>query len=205
MGSPGPPRGTCTSAFWGPRMRTVTARLLAPACLLLLVACERSRPAEPAAPSASTVVLIVRHAEKASNDEDPPLTPAGQQRAEALVQVAQNAGVSAVYTTKRRRTRETAQPLAARLGLPLTVRDVIPGGGQAQAAEQARALLTEQRGKTVLVVGHSNTLPLFVEALAGVHVEPIPDREYDRLMVVVVPPSGPARLIQSRYGAPSAP
>lgn len=189
-------------------MRTVTARLLSPACLLLLVACAGARPAETRtespAPSASTVVLLVRHAEKASG-EDPPLTPAGQQRAEALVQVAQNAGVSAIYTTPLRRTRETAQPLSARLGIPLTVRDVIPGGGQAQAAEQARQLLAEQRGKTVLVVGHSNTLPLFVEALSGVHVEPIPESEYDRLMVVVVPPSGPARLIQSRYGAPSAP
>lgn len=191
-------------------MRTVTARLLSPACLLLLlVACAGARPAEPRsespAPSASTVVLLVRHAEKASNEEDPPLTPAGQQRAEALIQVARNAGVSAIYTTKLRRTRETAQPLADRLGVPITVREVIPGGGQAQAAEQARDILTQHRGEVVLVVGHSNTLPLVAEALAGVPIQPIPDSEYDRLMVVVVPPSGPARLIQSRYGAPSAP
>ena len=55
------------------------------------------------------------------------------------------------------------------------------------------------------MVGHSNTLPLLTEALAGVPIQPIPDSEYDRLLVVVIPPSGPARLIQSRYGAPSTP
>jgi broad specificity phosphatase PhoE len=191
-------------------MRTVTARLLSPACLLLLVACSGARPveprSEPPAPSASTVVLLVRHAEKATDGgDDPALTPAGQQRAEALVQVAQNAGVSTLYTTRLRRTRETAQPLADRLGIPIAVGEVIRGGNQAQAAEQARDLLTKHRGQVVLVVGHSNTLPLLAEALAGMPIQPIPDSEYDRLMVVVVPPSGPARLIQSRYGAPSAP
>jgi broad specificity phosphatase PhoE len=191
-------------------MRTVTARLLSPACLLLLVACAGVRPAEsrsaPPAPSASTVVLLVRHAEKATEGgDDPALTPAGQQRAEALVQVAQNAGVSAIYATRFRRTRETAQPLAARLGIPITVGEVIRGGNQAQAAEQARELLSKHRGQVVLVVGHSNTLPLLAEALTGMPIQPIPDSEYDRLMVVVVPPSGPVRLIQSRYGAPSAP
>ncbi|HEX8440593.1 phosphoglycerate mutase family protein [Archangium sp.] len=191
-------------------MRTVTARLLSPVCLLLLVACAGARPAEPRgaspAPSASTVVLLVRHAEKATEGgDDPALTPAGRQRAEVLVQVAQHAGVSAISATRLRRTRETAQPLADRLGVPITVREVIPGGGRAQAAQQARDLLTQHRGQVVLVVGHSNTLPLVAEALAGVPIPPIPDSEYDRLMVVVVPPSGPARLIQSRYGAPSAP
>lgn len=189
-------------------MRTVTALLLIPACILGL-ACAGSRPAEsraePAAQSGSTVLLLVRHAEKASNEEDPPLTPAGRQRAEALVPVAENAGVSAIYTTQLRRTRETAQPLSERLGIPLTVREALPGGGQAQAAEQARELLTQHAGKTVLVVGHSNTLPMLIEALAGMRVQPISDSEYDRLTVIVVPPSGPARLIQSRYGAPSVP
>lgn len=189
-------------------MRTASARLLSSACLLLLVACAGARPTEPRAeppvPSASTVVVLVRHAEKASDEEDPPLTPAGLERARALVPVAQSAGVSALYTTRLRRTRETAQPLAERLGLTLATLDVLPSGGKAQAEAQARALLSGHRGETVLVVGHSNTLPLLVEALAGIPVPPIPDTEYDRFTVVVVPPSGPARLLQSRYGAPSA-
>jgi broad specificity phosphatase PhoE len=190
-------------------MRTVTARLLLPVCLLLLVACRGTHstvvPSEPAFASRSTVVLLVRHAEKASEGEDPSLTSAGKQRAEALVEVAGSAGVSAIYTTQYRRTRETAQPLADRLGIPVAVSEVIWGGAQAHATALARGVLDRHRGETVLVVGHSNTLPLLVEAMTGARVQPIPDSEYDRLFTVVVPPSGPARLVQARYGVPSAP
>ncbi len=190
-------------------MRPSSPRLLLLACLLPLLACtgaystgSRVEPAPP--PSASTVVLLVRHAEKASEGgDDPALTPAGQQRAQALLQVAGSAGVSAIYATQYRRTRETAQPLADQLGVPVTVRE-IRMGAQAHAAEVAREILSQHPGKTVLVVEHSNTLPSLIEALAGIRIQPIPDSEYDRLMVVVVPPSGSARFIQSRYGVPSA-
>jgi broad specificity phosphatase PhoE len=184
-----------------------SARLVPAACLLLL-ACVGARPGdgrrEEPPPSASTLVLLVRHAEKGSEREDPSLTPAGRQRAEALVEVAGRAGVSAVYTTQLRRTRETAGPLVERLGLPVTVKELPRGQPQAHATELARELLARHRGETVLVVGHSHTLPLLVEALAGVPIEPLPESEYDRLYVVRVPPSGPAGLIQARYGAPGA-
>jgi len=186
-------------------MRTVTARLLPPVCLLLLVACSgipsTVAPGEPPSASGPTVVLLVRHAEKATDGgEDPSLTPAGKQRAEALVEVAGSAGVSAILATQYRRTRETAQPLADRLGIPVAVHEVVSGGAQAHATALARDVLERHRGQSVLVVGHSNTVPLLVEALAGIPVQPIADSEYDRLFVVVVPPSGPARLVQTRYG-----
>lgn len=190
-------------------MRTATARLLHTVCLLLLVGCTGTRSAgtraESPAPSASSIVLLVRHAEKASEGDDPPLTPAGQQRAMALAEVARDAGVTALYTTQLRRTRETAQPLADRLGVPITVREIPPRGAQEHARALARELLARPRGETILVVEHSNTLPQILETMTGVRIQPLSDNEYDRLFVVVLPPSGPARLIQARYGAPSAP
>ena len=191
-------------------MRTATRRFLLWVCLLPLAACSGAHSAGPRAeaeapPSASTVVLLVRHAEKATEGgDDPALTPAGQKRAQALLDVAGSAGVSAIYTTQYRRTHETAQPLADRLGVPVTVR-AISAGPQAHATELTRELLTQHRGETVLVVEHSNTLPSILGELAKVQIPQLADNEYDRLFVVVVPPSGPARLIQSRYGAPSAP
>jgi broad specificity phosphatase PhoE len=191
-------------------MRTATRRFLLWVCLLPLAACTGARSAGPRAeaeapPSASTVVLLVRHAEKASEGgNDPALTPAGQKRAEALLDVAGSAGVSAIYTTQYRRTHDTAQPLADRLGVPVTER-AISAGAQAHATELTREILTQHRGETVLVVEHSNTLPSILAELARVQIPQLGDNEYDRLFVVVVPPSGPARLIQSRYGAPSAP
>jgi broad specificity phosphatase PhoE len=191
-------------------MRTATPRFLLWACLLTLAACTGAQSAGPRAgsespPAASTVVLLVRHAEKAADGgDDPVLTPAGHERAKALLQVAGSAGVSAIYVTQYRRNHETAQPLADHLGVPLTVR-AISAGAQAHATELTRELLTQHRGETVLVVEHSNTLPFILETMAGVRIQPLGDNEYDRLFVVVVPPSGPARLIQSRYGAPFAP
>ena len=190
-------------------MCTATRRFLLWACLLPLAACSGAHSVGPRAeaaspPSASTVVLLVRHAEKATEGgDDPALTPAGQQRAQALVDVAASAGVSAIYTTQYRRTHETAQPLADRLGVPVTER-AISAGAQAHATELTREILTQHWGETVLVVEHSNTLPSILGELAKVQVSQLADNEYDRLFVVVVPPSGPARLIQSRYAAPSA-
>src|SRR4051812_18913247 len=118
-------------------MRAAMTRLLYVSCLLLLASCTGAHSAgtraESPAPSASSIVLLVRHAEKAAEGEDPPLTPAGQQRAVALAGVAADAGVDVIYTTQLRRTRETAQPLADRLGVPITVREIPSGGARAHA------------------------------------------------------------------------
>jgi broad specificity phosphatase PhoE len=145
-----------------------------------------------------TVVLLVRHGEK-EQGEDPALSQAGRARAQALVHAASSAGVSAIYATPYRRTQQTAQPLAQQLGLPVTVRDA----GAEQARAFVRELLRTHAGQTVLVVGHSNTLPALAEALTGEPLEAVADDEYDLLLVVTLPAAGPAQRVTLRYGAPS--
>ena len=171
-------------------------RVLLP--LLLVSACAGGPRIGEAAATRPTVILLVRHGEKESGD-DPALTPAGRARAQALAHVASGAGVSAVYSTPFRRTQQTAQPIAERLGLPVTVRDA----GEKEAQAFIGALLREHAGQTVLVVGHSNTLPALAEALTGQRLVPIADDEYDRLLAVTLPAAGPASLLTLRYGAPS--
>ncbi len=166
--------------------------------LLLTAACAGGPRAEAAPATRPTVVLLVRHGEKESGD-DPVLTPAGRARAQALAHVASGAGVSAVYATPVRRTQQTAQPRAERLGIPVTVRDA----GEKDAQAFIAALRREHAGQTVLVVGHSNTLPALAEALTGQPLAPIADDEYDRLLVVTLPTAGSASLLALRYGAPS--
>lgn len=166
--------------------------------LLSCLACAVTPKAAAPAPQTPTVVLLVRHAEKEPGD-DPPLTPAGEARARALVEVAGRAGVSAVYSTPTRRTRATAAPLAAQLGLTVREREA----GPKQVPAFAAALREEARGRTVLVVGHSNTVPQLVEALTGVRVAPVADAEYDRLYVLTLPAAGTPGLLEVRYGAPS--
>ena len=53
-------------------------------------------------------------------------------------------------------------------------------------------------GKTVVVVGHSNTVPMIIKALGGPDIGAIPETEYDNLFTVISDSTG-VRLIRSRY------
>src|ERR1051326_29104 len=86
--------------------------------LLTLAAVSCNRPQ-----AGSTVVLVVRHAEKASDADDSPLSDAGTQRAQALAGVAADAGVSAIYTTQFKRNQDTARTLSERDTRALGARD----------------------------------------------------------------------------------
>ena len=68
-----------------------------------------------------TTVIVVRHADR--DGQNDALTPGGSARAHELVHVASKAGVSAIYCTKTVRTRKTAEPLAAKLGLTVPATD----------------------------------------------------------------------------------
>ena len=167
--------------------------------LLALFSCSKPQPAQP-----STIVLLVRHAEKASDAEDSPLTEAGAERAQALVRVAEGAGVSAIYSTQFRRNRDTAQPLSDRLKLAVTelpIPDLQNPGDYGKTL--ARDITEKHAGQTVLVVGHSNTIPLVLEALTN-QPSPVKGAEYGDLFIVTVPPSGAARVIRAQYGAGGA-
>ena len=146
----------------------------------------------------TTTVVVVRHAEKALGTiDDPPLSPEGEQRSERLALIfgeRTGAGhLDAIYVTNTRRTQQTAAPLAARLHLQpvvLTATDV---------AGTAAQMLKEHRGGTVLLIGHSNTLPQLVRELSGKLIEPIPDDDYGEIYVLSVPRFGGASLVRMKY------
>ena len=125
---------------------------------------------------------------------------AGEARARALIAVARDAGVTAVVTTQFVRTKATAQPIAAALGI---TPEVVDARAAQHAQEVARTILAKHPGEVVLVVGHSNTIPAIVAALGAAQPPPICDSEYDGLYVVTVPASGLARVIRARYGEPT--
>ena len=161
------------------------------ACLVLgtLLAAGGASAADP------TTVLIVRHAEKESSATDPPLSAVGKARARVLAHVAGSAGVRAVFHTQYRRTLETVEPLAAQLNLsPIQ-------HAAADTPGLVSTIRTSWSGKTILVAGHSNTVPEIVKALTGVAMEDIPDAQFDNLYVVVLPAGGPAGLTHLKYGA----
>ena len=153
--------------------------------LLALGACASST-AHP-----ETTIYLVRHAEKQAGD-DPSLTLVGQARAEILAQELQDAGLTAIWSTDTKRTRETARPTARATGLPVQIYD--PSRLDAFAKQLKAA------PGAVLVVGHSNTTPQLVKALGGKPGTPIDEAiEYDQLYVVTVT-RGRAKSELRRYG-----
>jgi broad specificity phosphatase PhoE len=168
--------------------------------MLLALALALALAAPAALAPTATTVILVRHAEKAAAPaDDPPLTPAGDARARALLDVARDAGVSAVITTQFARTRATAQPLVAEMKLSPEVVDA----RSATHAQDVANAVRKHAGKTVLVVGHSNTVGKIIEALGAKPPPTICDQDYDDLYILTIPASGEPRLIHARYGEPA--
>jgi len=150
--------------------------------------------------SALTTIFVVRHAEKDTLllGSDPPLSAAGFLRAQELARVLGEAGVQAIYVTEFQRNRQTALPLASALGDSLRIlrgRDF---------AAQAQMLKERHRGGTVLVIGHSDTVPQLVAALAGVKVRDFRTGEWDPIYVVTLGPGGSAKVFPFKYGRAAA-
>jgi broad specificity phosphatase PhoE len=144
----------------------------------------------------ATTVIVLRHAEKATQPaDDPPLTAAGLARANALADVLTDAGVKAIFVTEFRRTAETAAPLAARIHLQP---HVISAAKRQELVETIRKI---QDG-TVVVVGHSNTIPEIVGELGGPSSVVIPDTEFDNLIILTLGPSG-VSFLRLHYGLSS--
>ncbi|HEX7958885.1 MAG TPA: phosphoglycerate mutase family protein, partial [Terriglobales bacterium] len=98
-------------------------------------------------------IFLVRHAEKVSDAPDALLSKTGEQRAACLAQTLRDARIGAIYVTQVKRTQQTAEPLAKKLGVEPTI---LNGDDTAAlAADIKRDIGT----KNVLVVGHSDTLP----------------------------------------------
>ena len=166
----------------------------------LLLLCFLTATANAAAQLPTTVVILVRHAEKAVTPiQDPPLTEAGVARAYALATALLHMNVQAIITTELTRTRETARPFAEAHGL--TLETVHTGGGEAHAKAVAAAVRAHA-GQTVLVVGHTNTIPEIIAELGGPKLPDICDSQYSGFYTLILR-GNKAELSISSYGAPS--
>ncbi len=156
---------------------------------------------------ATTTVIFVRHAEKAVEPaDDPGLSEAGKRRAAELARQLVDAdvvpmkGVDAVFSTPYRRTEETAKPVADALGLTINAYDA------ADTELFIEELVREYKGKIILVVGHSNTVPEMIGNMgASKKVPPIAENEYDNIYLVSIPWFGKTKTIRLRYGEPYVP
>ncbi len=143
-----------------------------------------------------TTVIVVRHAERATEPaNDPALSPAGQLRATQLAEALAQFKVNAIITTNLRRTRETAQPLAKKMALQ-TIEIGVRKGEAAAHVPEVIAALTKLSG-AVLVVGHSNTTAQIVTALTGEPMMQLCETSFSHIFVVNIAAKSVAKL---RYG-----
>ncbi|HEY0652542.1 MAG TPA: phosphoglycerate mutase family protein [Chryseosolibacter sp.] len=127
-----------------------------------------------------THFILVRHAEKATSDKDTELSEAGKERALRLAELLKNSKISAVYSTKYKRTRNTVAPLAQERNLSITDYETMTG-------ELLEKIAAENRGGTVVIAGHSNTVPVIANTLLGTsEFQNFPDTEYGIILVISV-------------------
>ena len=111
--------------------------------------------------SVSTFYFI-RHAEKDRSDPenmDPELTQEGLGRAMHWAEILDEVQLDAVYTTDYERTQMTAAPIAVKKNLTVQIYN--------PAIIDLDKFKEENKNKKVLVVGHSDSTPDFVNKMIG--------------------------------------
>jgi len=169
--------------------------------LMLLLTFTVSVPV--AAADHPQIVVLVRHAEKSDAPPgDVALNEAGRARAEELAIALAEARVDTIVTTQFRRARDTVSLLSRSLNITPVV---VQAGADTPRHAKAVAAAVRAGGSSVLVVGHSNTVPAIITALGGPAMDELCDSEYSNLFTLVLMPGAPPRLVHGHYGAPDPP
>jgi len=154
--------------------------------LLLLIStfvlsCKSDKKEQEVIKNNTTVYYLIRHAEKdrSTKEKDPELTHVGLKRAENWAHVFKDVPFDKVYSTDYKRTQQTALRTAKSKGL-----EVLSYGTENLFNEEFKAQTEKQ---TVLIVGHSNTTPAFVNAIIGKQEQSqIEDSDNGKLFIVTI-------------------
>ena len=147
--------------------------------------------------NAQETLILVRHAELQSAamaaPKQVPLSEAGSARAKRLASMLKDAGVDAIYVTDFVRTQKTAEPLSRELHKQLTV---IPKGDPRELLARLRA---NPDAHTVLLVGHSDTLPGLLKTLGYPGDVKIEAQDYGNIFVVMQGSARASGFLRLRY------
>ena len=146
----------------------------------------------------TTTIIFVRHAdvdESMAKNDELPLNRRGWARAELLANALENVdvtgGVDAIYVSSARRTQQTAEPLAKRLGIEPEVADPYDVVGF------MKAVLVEHKREIVLVVTHRDIIAPLIEELHGSkNIAEIPSDDYDDMFIVTIPWWGKVKTLE---------
>jgi broad specificity phosphatase PhoE len=145
-------------------------------------------------PEDITTIILVRHAEKMDDGtNDPDLSADGKTRALKLKSIFMKSAIDAIYSTPYKRTMQTASPIAA--ALALSIEEYNPSN-----KDFIDIIYQANKGKTVLVSGHSNTTPMAVNTLLKMDkYEHIGHEEYGRIFIVTISGAGKSSVLEIQY------
>lgn len=128
-------------------------------------------------PKNATTLFLIRHAEKLDDTKNTDLSPEGFERAEYWKKYFENIQIDAFYSSGFQRARRTCQPMAISRDKDITI--------YKNHLMDLKNLISENKGKTVLIVGHSNRIPTFVNKLLGEERYPeILEPEFGNLYII---------------------
>ncbi|MEZ7917352.1 MAG: phosphoglycerate mutase family protein [Patiriisocius sp.] len=163
-------------------MRNIKTIVLLLAVLTLVAACKESGKINVAEKENTSVYYFIRHAEKDRSDstnKNPSLTIQGLERANKWALFFKDKNIAAVYSTNYKRTQQTAQPIAKEQNLEIisyTTKELI-----------SEKFIANNKGKNIVIVGHSNTTPELVNSLLGEKkYEDIADSENNNVFIVTL-------------------
>lgn len=189
--------------------------LLAAAAFIFLFSCERetvvtaitadgqvqfsdgtSRPIPGYADTSTTILYVVRHAEKLKNEgDDPSLSDAGIARAKRLAVIFEKAYISRLVISNKKRTRETLADVKAKLDPPT---ETVPG--DILPAWLNIELFQSNKGKKLIVAHHSNTIPMMLNWLMKPgNFTDIADDDYGNFYIVSTRGQGQTEVMSLRY------
>lgn len=163
--------------------------------ILSFTICLSMFAALASAQSEVTTFVLVRHAEKADDGtRDPDLSPEGKQRADKLAQLLSHQQVNVALSTDYKRTTQTVAPLVAKQGLTLVKYRTLTDAG-------LDSLALKHKGATVLIVGHSNSVPAMANHLLNEKkLNQFDESDYGNLLVIsVAKPGEPGKLTHLTY------
>lgn len=142
----------------------------------------------------TTTYYLIRHAEKDRSDKtnrNPNLNENGLRRAENWKNYFKDIDLDAVYSTNYNRTQQTATPTAKSKNLEILSydpRDMFNDEFQKNTL-----------GKTVLVVGHSNTTPFFANKIIEKDTyKEMDDNDNASLYIITVKSSSDNKITSSK-------
>lgn len=125
----------------------------------------------------ATTLFLIRHAEKLDDTKNTDLSPEGFERAECWKKYFENTKIDAFYSSGFQRARRTCQPMAFSRDVDITI--------YKNHLMDLKKVIEENKGKTVLIVGHSNRIPTFVNKLLGEEKYPeILEPEFGNLYII---------------------